>query len=47
MENPPRYQGLPIALNPGVTDTKHFFAALDNFTRTFAFRTGEIGRAHV
>lgn len=41
MTDQPRYEGLPLPLHPGVTDTKHFFAALDNFTRTFAFRTGD------
>jgi hypothetical protein len=33
--------GLPIPLAPAITETKHFFQALDNFTRTFAFRAGD------
>jgi hypothetical protein len=35
------YAGLPIPLAPAITDTKHFYQALDNFTRTFAFRAGD------
>ena len=35
------YAGMPLPLHPGVTETKHFFQALDNFTRTFAFRPGD------
>ncbi len=35
------YAGLPLPLAPAITDTKHLFAAMDNFTRTFAFRTGD------
>ena len=41
MSDTSSFQGLPIPLAPSVTDTKHFFAALDNFTRTFAFRAGD------
>lgn len=33
--------GLPQALNPAVTQTKNYFAALENFQRTFAFRQGD------
>lgn len=36
-----RYAGLPLPLHPPITETKHFFQALDNFTRTFAFRPGD------
>jgi hypothetical protein len=36
-----RYAGLPMPLAPAITETKHFFQALDNFTRTFAFRPGD------
>lgn len=35
------YVGLPTPLHPSITQTKHFFQALDNFTRTFAFRAGD------
>ncbi|MDM0066909.1 hypothetical protein [Variovorax sp. J31P207] len=35
------YIGLPSALPSAITETKHFFQALDNFTRTFAFRPGD------
>ena len=34
----PTYIGLPTPLHAGVTQTKHFFQALDNFTRVFAIR---------
>ena len=33
--------GLPPGLNPQVTQTKHYFAALENFQRTFAFKQGD------
>ncbi len=33
--------GLPPALNPAVTLTKNYFAALENFQRTFAFGQGD------
>ena len=33
--------GLPPGLNPAVTQTKHYFAALENFQRTFAFKQGD------
>jgi hypothetical protein len=33
--------GLPQALNPGITQTKNYFAALENFQRTFAFGQGD------
>ncbi|MDB5778113.1 MAG: hypothetical protein JWP79_298 [Polaromonas sp.] len=33
--------GLPQPLNPNVTHTKNYFAALENFQRTFAFRQGD------
>lgn len=36
-----RFVGLPIPLAPAIIETKHFFEALDNFTRTFAFRAGD------
>lgn len=35
------YKGMPLPLNPNITDTVEFFQALDNFTRTFAFRRGD------
>lgn len=35
------HAGLPIPLAPHITETKHFFQALDNFARTFAFRAGD------
>ena len=34
-------QGLPLPLNPAITHTKNYFAALENFQRTFAFKQGE------
>ena len=33
--------GLPQPLNAGITNTKNYFAALENFQRTFAFRQGD------
>jgi hypothetical protein len=39
--SPPAYQGLPLPLAPHITETREFFQALDNFTRTFAFRAGD------
>ncbi len=33
--------GLPPALNPAVNHTKNYFAALENFQRTFAFGPGD------
>ena len=33
--------GLPQTLNPGITQTKNYFAALENFQRTFAFGQGD------
>lgn len=33
--------GLPPALNPAVSHTKNYFAALENFQRTFAFGQGD------
>lgn len=33
--------GLPQPLNPTITQTKNYFAALENFQRTFAFRQGD------
>ena len=33
--------GLPPGLNPAVTQTKNYFAALENFQRTFAFKQGD------
>lgn len=41
MNATPNYAGLPIPLAPAITDTKHFYQALDNFVRTFAFRRGD------
>ncbi|MES2980564.1 MAG: hypothetical protein V4731_19265 [Pseudomonadota bacterium] len=35
------FVGLPPALNPAVQQTKHYFAALENFQRTFAFKQGD------
>lgn len=35
------YAGLPLPLAPAITETRNFFQALDNFTRTFAFRPGD------
>ena len=35
------YVGLPTPLNPAITRTRDWFAALDNFTRVFAIRPGE------
>ena len=37
----PIYRGLPLPLAPHITETREFFQALDNFTRTFAFRAGD------
>jgi hypothetical protein len=37
----PSYVGLPTPLAPHITGTREFFQALDNFTRTFAFRPGD------
>ena len=37
----PNYIGLPPALASHITETREFFQALDNFTRTFAFRPGD------
>lgn len=37
----PTYQGLPLPLAPHIIETREFFQALDNFTRTFAFRAGD------
>lgn len=33
--------GLPQPLNPNITHTRHYFAALENFQRTFAFGQGD------
>ena len=33
--------GLPPGLNPEVARTKNYFAALENFQRTFAFKQGD------
>ena len=33
--------GLPPGLNPAVIQTKNYFAALENFQRTFAFKQGD------
>ena len=35
------YKGMPLPLNRNITETFEFFQALDNFTRTFAFRKGD------
>lgn len=35
------YAGMPLPLAPSITETREFFQALDNFTRTFAFRAGD------
>src|SRR6476620_92687 len=39
--NDPHYIGLPPPVAGHVTQTREFFQALDNFTRTFAFRPGD------
>ena len=33
--------GLPPGLNPAITQTKNYFAALENFQRTFAFKQSD------
>ncbi len=38
---PTHYQGLPPAVASAVTTTKHFFQALDNFSRIFAIRESD------
>ena len=35
------FVGLPLPLNAAVTQTKNYFAALENFQRTFAFKQGD------
>lgn len=35
------YVGLPTPVAPNLTDTKHFFQALDNFSRAMAIRAGD------
>jgi len=35
------FVGLPPALKSSITDTKHYFQALDNFFKVFAIRQGE------
>ena len=39
--NPIQYVGLPPALKSSITETKHYFQALDNFFKVFAIRPGE------
>jgi hypothetical protein len=39
--NPIQYAGMPPRLKGSLTDTKHYFQALDNFFRVFAIRPGE------
>ncbi len=39
--NPIQYVGLPPALKRSLTETKHYFQALDNFFKVFAIRPGE------
>ncbi len=39
--NPIQYVGLPPTLKSSITDTKHYFQALDNFFKVFAIRPGE------
>lgn len=39
--DPIKYVGMPPALNPSITDTKHWFQALDNFCRFMAIRQGD------
>ena len=39
--NPIQYVGLPPTLKTSITDTKHYFQALDNFFKVFAIRPGE------
>lgn len=41
MNNLDTLAGLPQALNPAITETKNYFAALENFQRTFAFGQGD------
>ncbi|MES2538696.1 MAG: hypothetical protein V4632_22790 [Pseudomonadota bacterium] len=38
---PGEFIGLPPPLRPSITDTKHWFQALDNFTKVMAIRPGE------
>ena len=38
---PAHYIGLPPRFDPRVTQTRHYFQALDNLTRTFAVRAGD------
>ena len=37
----PEWAGLPIPVVPAITQVKHHFQALDNFTRVFAMRPGD------
>lgn len=39
--DPIQYVGLPPKLKASLTDTKHYFQALDNFFKVFAIRPGE------
>lgn len=38
---PLQYVGLPPKLRPSITETRHYFQALDNFCRVFAIRAGD------
>lgn len=40
-DHEPRYVGLPAPTDSRLTETKHYFQALDNFTRVMAIRPGE------
>ena len=42
LETQDNYRGMPIPLNKSITETFEFFQALDNFTRTFAFRKNDV-----
>jgi hypothetical protein len=39
--DPIKYVGMPPKLNPSITDTKHWFQALDNFCRFMAIKQGD------
>jgi hypothetical protein len=40
-KDPIQYVGMPPVLKASITDTKHYFQALDNFFKVFAIRPGE------
>jgi hypothetical protein len=41
MQQQNHYVGMPPPLAPALTETKHYFQALDNFSRVFAIRPGD------